>query len=146
MTNKNRQNWKSGNTAIEFALLSPILILMLAGAVDYGQEVYTKMQLQNGVRAAVQYMNATSDSANINAVIKQASRLDGALIRTAFSSYCRCATSTSNLPDCFGTCGDGSSVGHYWYISAEFDYVPLVGYFSSQAQTLKYSLNIRTTQ
>ena len=40
-----------GAAVIEFALLAPVLLLMVVGAIDFGTFIYQKMQLQSAARA-----------------------------------------------------------------------------------------------
>ena len=44
-----------GAAAVEFALVGPILLLILAGTVDYGQYIVRSMQMASAVRTAVQH-------------------------------------------------------------------------------------------
>jgi Flp pilus assembly protein TadG len=53
-----------GVAAVEFALVAPILMLILAGAVDLGGVLYAKFQLDCAVNAATNY--AMSNAASVN--------------------------------------------------------------------------------
>lgn len=139
---------RSGNVAIEFALISPVLVLMLMGLLSYGLPVYYRMELENSVHAAAQYMNATSDSdlTTLTNIVQTASRLSGIVVDPP-KAACRCASSTVDEDPCPSTCGDGSSVAHYWTITAHYTYSPLVTFFDGDTEkTLTYSMSIRTTQ
>jgi Flp pilus assembly protein TadG len=46
---------KSGNAAIEFALIAPILAAMLVAMTDLGVAIYEKMQIRAAADAGVQY-------------------------------------------------------------------------------------------
>jgi Flp pilus assembly protein TadG len=58
-----------GQTLVEFALVFPIFILLLAGIADLGLGLYTYMNVINGARVGARFatVNATNPSAIINA-------------------------------------------------------------------------------
>ena len=45
-----RKRYERGSTAIEFALILPILLTMLFGIIDFGRLLYTQEVLNNAVR------------------------------------------------------------------------------------------------
>ena len=45
---------QGGAAVVEFALLAPVLLLILAGTIDYGRYLVQSMQVAGAVRAAVQ--------------------------------------------------------------------------------------------
>lgn len=49
---------RDGNAAVEFALISPILALMLVGIVDVGTIAYQRTDMFSAVRAGAQYFMA----------------------------------------------------------------------------------------
>ena len=57
-------NWQRGASAVEFAILLPLMLLILGGITDFGRAMFTEIQLQNaareGARAAV-VSSASSD-------------------------------------------------------------------------------------
>lgn len=60
-----------GAAVIEFAMLAPILLLILAGIVDYGRYLMQSMQMAGALRAAVQ-AGIDSDELDLTAVKKVA--------------------------------------------------------------------------
>lgn len=44
-----------GNTAVEFALLAPVFLLMFLGIVEFGRLLWTQSSLQHAVEAAARY-------------------------------------------------------------------------------------------
>jgi Flp pilus assembly protein TadG len=141
-----RRGWRDGNSAIEFALVSPVLVTLMLGSVDFGLAVYYKAQLQNAVRAGAQYATGTgraTDNDGITATIQGASRLTGIEVTTP-SSSCRCADGSTIA--CTGaTCGDGSAVGAYLDLSASYTYTPFITFFESGPRTLSFSMSVRTS-
>lgn len=55
---------RDGAAAVEFAILAPILVLVLAGAVDFGGVVFTRFGLDNTVSSAANY--ALNAKASVN--------------------------------------------------------------------------------
>src|ERR1019366_1729717 len=53
-----------GAAAVEFALIAPILCLLLAGAVDFGGALYTNLRLDTAVAAGANY--AQVNAANVS--------------------------------------------------------------------------------
>jgi Flp pilus assembly pilin Flp len=77
-----RLDWRrdaSGASAVEFALIAPVLGVLLAGAIDFGGVVFVQLRVENAVSAGANYalVNAakitskTSESlaANISAIV-----------------------------------------------------------------------------
>lgn len=48
-----------GAAAIEFAILAPVMLLILVGAGDFGLSVHSKLQLQAAANAGLQHAIAT---------------------------------------------------------------------------------------
>jgi len=55
---------RGGIAAVEFALLTPVFCLLLAGVVDLGGALYTKFKLDSAVTAGANY--AQINAANVN--------------------------------------------------------------------------------
>ena len=99
-----------GSVAIEFALLVPVLLLMLLGAVDFGMVINEKMKLQSAARAGVQFAvqnstNAQNDAA-IRLAVTNASGLDPADFTIDPQVFCECAEGA--VVACDGTCAIGA--------------------------------------
>lgn len=137
---------RSGNAAIEFALLAPVLILLLGGMIDYGLDVYYRAQLQTAIRAGAQYATGTGRGSNyaaITAVVQGASQLSGIEV-TEITTVCRCADKTTI--SCVGsTCADGSAVGVYLDLAGKYTYSPVLAMLLEGNRTLTYKLSFRTS-
>ena len=69
-----RSNDRAGQGLLEFALVVPILLLLVIGALDFGFAFYTKVQLVNSAREGAYYMvyhNADSDALDMAKVAVQ---------------------------------------------------------------------------
>ena len=93
----------SGTSAIEFGLISPILILMCIALYDINDMSYRTSNMQTAVRAGVQYaMNGGEDLDQAKAIVNGAwSRKPADGVVNA-SASCKCA---GNTQACNSTCG-----------------------------------------
>jgi Flp pilus assembly protein TadG len=122
---------KRGNELLEFALVLPLLLLMLTGAVEFGRAFYTYNILTKSVRNAARYLSASQMSlgGTVGAgyvgkaqTLAMYGNVDGA--------------GTKILPDLnsaditvSGTATPGpSTVQFYVTVSADYPYTPLFGF------------------
>ena len=95
-----------GNAAVELALLAPILLVMLVGAVDMGMLIRERMQLASAARAGIQYaiqgIGNAGDTAGMQAAATGATNLVAANI--VATAACECSDGTAVV--CTGVCGD----------------------------------------
>lgn len=130
-----------GTAAVEFALISPVMVLLLAGIVDYGLGVHYLNQLQDAVRAGAEYaLRNPADTDGITSTITGSTTLTGIVVTTPTSS-CKCIDGTS--VSCTGTCASGI-VGHYTDIRATYTYTSLFTLTSSTPTTIEFALSVRT--
>ena len=99
-----------GVSAVEFALVSPVLILILAGAVDLGGAIYAKFQLDCAVNAAVDYAMVNASSVNSTAGPALASTM-AALVANAQGPSAANASITVNGGPTSTTGGSSASAG-----------------------------------
>ncbi len=123
-----------GSSVIEFALIAPVLLLMVVGAIDFGTFIYQKMQMQSAARAGAQYAiqsDATvSDTAGITFAAQFASELDFTGVTVTPTQFCACSDGTESAVDaatgsCNGTCFGGEFPGLYVKVSLTGDFTPL---------------------
>jgi Flp pilus assembly protein TadG len=122
---------QSGNAAVEFALLVPIVMILLAGLFDYGMVVRLSMQLNSAARAGVQY--ATIYPADTDGVQRAARNSVNDSSMTVFTPdvFCTCGSSTaSRLSTCNGTaiCGAGVTNRNYVSVQVQRSYTPILPY------------------
>jgi Flp pilus assembly protein TadG len=70
--------WVSGQGLVEFALVLPILLLLVVGALDLGRAFYLKVALENSAREGAYYMvyNPAEGAANAFAKAKLATQVE----------------------------------------------------------------------
>ena len=133
---KHRQNHylsdESGVAATEFAMLAPVLLLLLMGIFDFGMYINMTMKLENTARAAAQYVYEGGDPDYIEDDIIMPSILnvteetrDSLDVTTEF--VCEC--SDSEVVDCTsGSCGENDYVRHFVIVTTGMDYSTIFPY------------------
>ncbi|HEV2447010.1 MAG TPA: TadE/TadG family type IV pilus assembly protein [Candidatus Sulfopaludibacter sp.] len=133
---------RAGTALVEFALVSPLLLLLLAGALDYGMALRTASSVAAAARAGAQYGSLSpanvNDSAGIRAAAVNAAPDVKALTVTS-STACQC--SGGGAVSCSGSC-TGAQMLIYVQVTASataskiFNYAGLgfSGATSSQAK------------
>ena len=65
-----------GVAAVEFALITPMLLLLLMGIYDYGMFLNQQMRLESTARAAAEYINQGGEEDNLQADVVNMMNLD----------------------------------------------------------------------
>ncbi len=117
-----------GVSAIEFALITPVLLVFLIGVTDFGLAMFHKMELQSAVRAGAQY--ALSDGTDTASIISAVVNSTGIGITSSdVTLTCQCLdTSTEVLTGatCGAATGCSSSEAVLMTIDAVDKYTPLL--------------------
>ena len=115
---RGRAAWRRATAALEFALATPLLVIMLGGAADYGLAQYDRAMLANAVAAGAEYAtltgagafqtSPTAAEASVTSVIQNTSNLPNATsaVTVSFSSVSQgapapgwyCVTGTGTPP------------------------------------------------
>ena len=123
-----------GSTVIEFALLAPVLLLMVVGAIDIGTFINQKMQLQSAARAGAQFAiqsdDTISDTAGILNATQLASELDFTGVTVETTQFCACSDGVEFAVDksgsCIGGCALGETPGLYVRVNVTGNFTPLL--------------------
>lgn len=116
---------ESGASAVEFALILPVLGVMLAGTVDFSLAMWNQMQVGNAARAGAGYAVAYGyDSAKISTAITSATGATGVSASPAPAQSCGCPSGTSAITPmtCGAVCTNGATAGTYVTSSARSSY------------------------
>jgi Flp pilus assembly protein TadG len=94
---------------VEFALAAPLLLLLLAGVLDYSLALRTAIAVSDAARAGAHYGSLNQANAGDTAGIQTAARnavpnLTGMTVTTART--CKCANGSA--VSCTGSCGGGA--------------------------------------
>ena len=119
-----------GLAGIEFAFLTPILLMVTVCTVDLGLAAYDVMQVENAAQAGSEYASVHGfDVAGISQTITSATDLSGLSASPAPTQFCGCPGSSSiTTVTCGTTCSDGSLAGTYVNVSATATYTTLIHY------------------
>jgi Flp pilus assembly protein TadG len=117
---------RRGNVMIEFALMLPVLFLMLVGLLDLGRFSLQKSAMLQGAREGAQYgIIAPTDSANINTTAQNATgRTDVTATNTVF---CECSSAPGTTVGCGTTCTGGSVLKKYVTVTTTAAFTSVVG-------------------
>jgi Flp pilus assembly protein TadG len=117
-------------SAVEFALMAPLLIAIWIPVVDLGAWLSQKTQVQDAAQAGAQFALINGwDSTGIQNAVTSATKLSSITASPAPSRSCGCATGTAVSPvACGSVCADGANAGLYVTVNAKSFYTPLISY------------------
>ncbi len=124
-----------GNVAIEFALGLSILMVMLAGLVDYSLAFWTKGLLTNSVAQGIQFALLSGpqvSTSSVREIMSQRLHLSASDVDVSQPS-CKCVSgmpATAVPQTCGLPCLNGALPGTYITISARYTYAPLLPAYS----------------
>ena len=94
---------EAGQALVELAFTMPVLLLMLLGAIEFGQATYAAIEVSNAAKAAVQYAAMNGGAYYDSAGMTAAAQADGydlntllgtTITATAATPTCSCSLST----------------------------------------------------
>jgi Flp pilus assembly protein TadG len=110
---------RKGSAMIEFALVAPLLLLLLAGVLDYSMALRTAVAVSDAARAGAQYGSQTqassSDIAGMQAAARDAVPNLTGMTATAVRT-CRCSNGAA--ASCVATCA-GSTLNLYVEVTTQ---------------------------
>lgn len=135
----------SGNSAVEFALVLPVLVFMALGAMDFGMAYSTQTGYESAARAGLEYAFKNSSDlagvkARITANIHDSSGLDSGY--PAVTEQCECADATPVA--CSATCTGGAAPYRYVAIDIQGSYQTLYDWpFLAPSLPIQYTARMR---
>lgn len=100
---------RKGVSAVEFALVTPVLLAGIMSLVDLGVAVFHKMEVTSAVRSGAQYALVDKDDiAGIEAAVNNSTNLPAASMTVSATESCDCI-STAGVISALGSCGDSCS-------------------------------------
>jgi Flp pilus assembly protein TadG len=120
---------KRGTALLEFALLLPLILVLLAGVLDYSLLMRTAISVADAARAGAQYGSlSASNASNVtgmqNAALNAAPDIPG-LTATAVK-VCKCSDGTTT--SCSGGSCSSGPVRVYAQVTASATAEPLLNY------------------
>ncbi len=104
-------NRNSGQAFVELALVLPVLVLMLVGAVEVGRLAYASVEVSNAARAGVAYGAQTATTAADLTNIRLAATQDApdlTILTTTASKACSCESSAGVIT-AFASCDSATT-------------------------------------
>jgi Flp pilus assembly protein TadG len=91
------RRWAKGQSAVELALATPILVLLLLAGADFARVFYMTIAVNNAARAGAQYGSQTVITAANSSGMVAAAKTDGSNLSnlSATASQCTCESSTT---------------------------------------------------
>ena len=121
----------NGQSLVEFALVVPLLLLLLIGAIEIGRAAYYSIAVTNAARSAVQYGAQSPVFAADNNGIKQAALDDAPMLNLAditLSNHYECPDgSAAPSPPGPTDCGGGRFIP-YLKVNTQMQLALLVGF------------------
>jgi Flp pilus assembly protein TadG len=124
---------RRGVAAVEFALVAPVLLVMLLGFADLVPGFTALIQLRNAIEAGASYCmhNGASSctAAQVASQVANATNLAIAAGKVTLSVSYGCATATTVTMQAAATpnCSSGYAPGQYATVSASYGYVTTLG-------------------
>lgn len=122
-----RLRWLRGQSAVELALITPILVVLLLVAADFGRVFYTSIAVNNAARAGAQYGSHSIVTAADSTGIAAAARTDGWTSLGVTASQCTCLSST-NVAACATSYCTNSPSASYVTVTVTAPFTTLVKY------------------
>ncbi len=86
-----------GAAAVEFALVLPILLLLVFGIIDFGRAYHAQVTLTHGAREGVRVVAFGGTQADVQARLDAGALTPGALGPVSISSVVTCGTGDAEL-------------------------------------------------
>ena len=101
---------QKGSAVVEFAVVLPVLVVVLMGTIDFARVMYWAMALTNAARAGVQYgalsLANSADTAGIQTAAQNsaASDLPGGIAAPIVARTCSCNGGAATAGVCSASC------------------------------------------
>ncbi len=122
---------EEGVAATEFALLTPVLVLILMGVIDFGMYFNERMQMENLARASVDYVLAGGNENNImqNVIVPNLDdpEEEQSEIDMTIEDVCEC--DDGDTVSCStGSCGSGDYKRRFFSVNLSRNYSTVFPY------------------
>ena len=129
---RGRRHFKLGQAAVELALISPVLSLLLIGTADFGRAFYFNQEVVAAARAGAQYGSQSVATATDTSGISAAALANGTNVPglSASSSFCTCESPapTGETSCATGYCNGANSTATYVTVTTSATFKTLVNY------------------
>jgi hypothetical protein len=117
-------------SAIEFALASPIILMLGLLTFDLGMGAYRQMQVQSAAQAGAEYVVVNGfDRTAIASAVASATPYSGISLSPDPVKFCGCpGASGLTTTSCGATCSNGRGAGTYVSVYTAATYSPIISY------------------
>ena len=137
---------ESGIAAIEFAIIAPLMALILVGVTELGFAVRQQMQVQEAAAAGAQYAALKGwDPSNIALAVTNAANGGGIGATPAATSFCGCPTASGIVAStCGQPCPDHLTARAYVKVNASITRTTILSSSFNLPTVLTASVTTRT--
>ena len=119
-----------GNIAVEFALILPVALLLLAGLIEFGLVTYDRLSIESAARAGAQFaFSGGYDATKVDVTVRSASAVSlGKNDSVTSKIFCECTDQTPIA--CGGACSNGGPNRRFLRVSvvkAHQAWLPFMG-------------------
>ena len=119
---------EQGSSAVETALILPLLLLILMGAVDFGRAYYVALEVQSSAQAGALYgIQSPLDSVGMAAAAKLEAP-DVKKLQATATYGCECSDGSSSVPSCGTAPTCAYNVVNYVQVQTSVAYTPMLRY------------------
>jgi Flp pilus assembly protein TadG len=121
---------EKGTSVLELALVLPILLLILLGAIDFGRVFYASVEVTNAAHAGVQYGARSLTLANDTAGMQTAATNDavdtsGMTSNASYACKCPGSSTTVSCTSALLTCGSTNPYELYVTVATQKSLTPM---------------------
>jgi Flp pilus assembly protein TadG len=122
------RNQEQGSTLLEVALITPVLALLMVGAVDFGRGYYVAMEVSSAAEAGALYgvQNTTDTSGMAAAATLDAKDVPGLGVNASYG--CECSDGSNAVANCTSTPSCPANVVKYVEVDTTATYSPILEY------------------
>jgi Flp pilus assembly protein TadG len=114
---------QSGASAAEFALIAPLIVLLITATIDFGGLIYTRLQVASAAHAGASYASTQGfNQAAINDATADGASISLATATSSETCGCPDAAMVITPATCGATCASGAVAGRYVTVSASATY------------------------
>ena len=141
---------ESGAALVEFAIVAPVLVALLAGTVDLGVCIYNYGQVSSAAEAATLYAQSygSGNSANIQNAEHYASNSGVTMTTPSCFWGCPNGNQVTDLAACTATqpanCADSNSPGQYVQVSVSLNPTYVFNLIPGLPTTISRTVTVRT--
>jgi Flp pilus assembly protein TadG len=143
-----RERRCDGVAAVEFALIAPLLLVLLTGVGEVGIAAHQRLQVEAAAEVGALYAarHGDGDLTAIGTAVVNGTGTSGITATPVPAKFCGCPTASdvvSQGTNCTTVCPDTKPPGHYVTVSAAITHQTLLPYLNLAIGTLTASSTIR---